>query len=79
METAIAIGAAVLGGMVARSWYMAIVLGTILGIATGFGYVWFATGSVARWEFDAAVVSTVLGSAVAAAMAHLLLRWRRRA
>lgn len=78
METAITMGAAVFGGFVARSWYMAIVLGTILGVVARFGYVWFMTGSVARWEFDGAIVGTILGSAVAAVLVHLLLWWRRR-
>ena len=78
METAIAIGVAVVGGFLARSWYMAIVLGTIAGVIARFGYIWFQTGSVARWEIDAAIVSTILGSAVAALVAHLLLWWRRR-
>ncbi len=79
METAIAMGAAVFGGFVARSWYTAIVFGTILGVIARFGYVWFRTGSVARWEIDAAIVSTLLGCAVAAVLVHALLWWRRRA
>ena len=77
METAIAIGAAVIGGFVARSWYMAIVLGVIAGVVAKFGYVWFLTGSVTRWEIDAAIVSTILGCAVAAVMVHVLLSWQR--
>jgi uncharacterized MnhB-related membrane protein len=78
METAITMGAAVLGGFVARSWYNAIVLGTILGVVARFGYIWMMTGSVARWEFNGAIVGTLLGSAVAALLVHLLLAWRRR-
>ena len=78
METAIAIGAAVFLGIVARSWYMAIVLGTIAGVVARFGYVWYMTGSIGRWEFDGAIVGTVLGCAVAAVLAHLLFWWWRR-
>jgi hypothetical protein len=78
MELAAAIGAAVIGGFIARSWYVAIVLGTILGVAARFGYLWFRTGSVARWEFDAAIVSTLIGCAVAALVVHLLVWWRRQ-
>ena len=78
METAIAIAAAVVGGFVARSWYMAIVLGVIAGVVARFGYVWLVTGSLARWEIDTAIVSTILGCAVAAVMAHVLLWGQRR-
>ena len=77
METAIAIAAAVVGGFVARSWYMAIVLGVIAGVVARFGYVWLVTGSLARWEIDTAIVSTILGCAVAAVMVHVLLSWQR--
>lgn len=77
METAVAMGGAVLGGFVARSWYMAIVLGTVLGVVARFGYVWATTGALARPDFDAAIVGTILGSAVAALLVHLLNRWRR--
>jgi hypothetical protein len=59
------------GGFVARSWYMAIVLGVIAGVVARFGYVWFLTGSVARWQIDTAIVSTILGCAVAAVMVHV--------
>ena len=79
METAVAIGAAVFGGMIARSWYMAIVLGTILGVVARYAYVWFAAGAVARWEVDGSLLATVLGTAVAALLVHLLVWWRRRA
>jgi uncharacterized MnhB-related membrane protein len=70
-------GAAVFGGLVARSWYMAIVLGTIFGVIARFGYVWIKAGSLARPEIDAAVVGTILGSAVAGVLVHMLNRWRR--
>jgi hypothetical protein len=75
---AVAIGAAVIGGILARSWAMAIVLGVILGVIARFGYIWYRTGSLARWEFDAAIVSTILGCAVAAVVVHALLWWRRQ-
>jgi hypothetical protein len=78
MEIAIAMGAAVIGGFLARSWYLAIALGVIFGVIARFGYVWLRTGSVARWEFDAAIVSTILGCAVAALVVHGLLWWRRQ-
>jgi uncharacterized MnhB-related membrane protein len=78
MDIGIAIGAAVIGGILARTWYMAVVLGTILGVAARFAYVWFRTGSVARWEFDAAIVGTIVGCAVAALLAHLLMWWWQR-
>jgi hypothetical protein len=67
----------VIGGFVARTWYLAIVLGTLFGVAARFGYVWFRTGSLARWEFDAAIVGTILGCAVAGLLAHALVWWRR--
>ena len=79
METAIAMAAAVVGGFMARTWYMAIVLGTIAGVIVRFGHLWVRTGSVTRWEFDEAIVATVLGSAVAALLVHIPLWWRRRA
>ena len=77
METAIAMGAAVFGGIVARSWYAAIVLGTIFVVVARFGYVWATAGSVARPEFDAAIVGTILGSAIAGVLVHVLDRWRQ--
>ena len=78
MDMAIAIGAAVVGGILARTWYMAVVLGTVLGVIARFAYVWLSTGSVARWEIDAAIVGTIVGCGVAALLAHLLWWWWQR-
>jgi uncharacterized MnhB-related membrane protein len=78
MNMAIAIGAAVVGGILARTWYMAVVLGTVLGVIARFAYVWLSTGSVARWEIDAAIVGTIVGCGVAALLAHLLWWWWQR-
>jgi hypothetical protein len=57
---------------------MAIALGTILGVVARVGYIWFMTGSVARWQVDSAIAGTILGSAVAAGLVHLLMAWRLR-
>jgi uncharacterized MnhB-related membrane protein len=78
MNMAMAIGAAVVGGILARTWYMAVVLGTVLGVIARFAYVWLSTGSVARWEIDAAIVGTIVGCGVAALLAHLLWWWWQR-